>query len=447
MEEGRIDRLRDRLRREPGSIPLRLELAEALGRAGDLDGAVALFRQVIAVLLGGRAYQAAATACERLLAVAPDDSWALVLRDSLCVATTRRSAAGDRHIELPTGSAWPLTDAVHATASRPVASTAAPGMESGSPLAPPAADLPPGSDPLAPTPPFAGSFRDTLRALAPDGSSVEPQVSLLTRLPRPVLMQLARGVTQCRFAGGELVVREGDPGHACYIVLSGQVRVLKREGARLHGKLVEVARLGEGAIFGEFALLTDRRRHATVEAVSDVVLCEIPRSLLRDVVAAHPEVRPYLERFCRERLLATLLTTAPFFAPLPAERRADLLSRFAPRHVEVGEQIVREGEEGGGLYLIVLGTVEISRRLDGGRTVPLAILSEGEYFGEMSLLSGQTASASAVAIGSTELAVLPPTDFYTLLADLPVLWQTVRDEAERRQLQNHMIVTGVSGAV
>ena len=109
---------------------------------------------------------------------------------------------------------------------------------------------------------------------------------------------------------------------------------------------------------------------------------------------------------------------------------------------ESGERIVIEGEPAGGLYLIVLGSVEITKRVGQRRAVLLSTLGEGAYFGEMSLLRGSVASASVTAVGPTELAVMSPRDFYEVVAENPLLWDEVRREANRRQLENNQIVTG-----
>lgn len=294
---------------------------------------------------------------------------------------------------------------------------------------------------------FDRSFSGTIDALDPDGSAIDTPLTLFADLPEEALLELSRRMVIRNFQPGELVIREGDPGDACFVVALGEVRVLKRNPIDPQGDLVEVARLGQGALFGEFALLADRRRHATVQAVGSCDLYEIPRRLLRELAASYPEVGPLLENFYRERLLATLLATAPFFKPLPEERRADLLSRFKPMRAESGERIIREGERAGGLYLIVLGSVEIIKRVSDKRMVLLATLGEGAYFGEMSLLKGGVANASVTATGPTELAVMPPRDFYEIVSAHPLLWDEVRREANRRQLEMNQIVTGETNVV
>jgi CPA2 family monovalent cation:H+ antiporter-2 len=184
-----------------------------------------------------------------------------------------------------------------------------------------------------------------------------------------------------------------------------------------------------------------------VQATSHLSVYEIPRALLRELAASYAEVGPALDSFYRQRLLATLLRTAPFFAPLPEDFRARLLARFVPIRADSGEPIVREGQPAGGLYLIVIGAVEITRRLGKHRSVILASLREGAYFGEMSLLSGGPTTANVVAAGPVELALLPPRDFYDVVAQHPQLWAQIRREARSRSLENARMLAGESGTV
>ena len=82
-----------------------------------------------------------------------------------------------------------------------------------------------------------------------------------------------------------------------------------------------------------------------------------------------------------------------------------------------------------------------------GKGQEVTRLKRGSYFGEMSLLRGDVARASVVATGPTELAVLPAKNFYALVASHPILWDQVRQEAHRRELEMVQVVTGVSGSV
>jgi len=74
---------------------------------------------------------------------------------------------------------------------------------------------------------------------------------------------------------------------------------------------------------------------------------------------------------------------------------------------EDGEVVVREGEETREMFIIREGRIEILKQV-GGHEVRLAVLERGSFFGEMSLLEGLPRSATARAIGKTELVVLRP---------------------------------------
>src|SRR5581483_196555 len=87
-----------------------------------------------------------------------------------------------------------------------------------------------------------------------------PPFPLLSDLPRSAFMELLARLTVLRLDEGQTVLQEGDVGDACYLVASGSVRVAK--GAPPN--VVQLAVLGPGSFFGEFAVLADQRRHASV---------------------------------------------------------------------------------------------------------------------------------------------------------------------------------------
>jgi len=72
-----------------------------------------------------------------------------------------------------------------------------------------------------------------------------------------------------------------------------------------------------------------------------------------------------------------------------------------------GEIIVREGEMGREMYVIQRGSVEVVKTL-GGRSVVLATLERGSFFGEMSLLESLPRNATVRAKGDTQLLVIEP---------------------------------------
>ena len=80
------------------------------------------------------------------------------------------------------------------------------------------------------------------------------------------------------FAPGSVIVREGDPGEEAFIITTGTCVVSKREG----GVEREIGRLGDGAVFGETAILSRTPRTATVTAADEVTVKIVTRALIEE---------------------------------------------------------------------------------------------------------------------------------------------------------------------
>ncbi|EEH53847.1 uncharacterized protein MICPUCDRAFT_21119 [Micromonas pusilla CCMP1545] len=98
-----------------------------------------------------------------------------------------------------------------------------------------------------------------------------PVLSALTAAERS---RVADAIETKSFARGDAVVSQGEDGDAFYIVERGQAAAA-REGVDARERDVEVKRYVPGDYFGELALLTEKRRAATVRAVSDVLVCAV----------------------------------------------------------------------------------------------------------------------------------------------------------------------------
>jgi CRP/FNR family transcriptional regulator, cyclic AMP receptor protein len=101
--------------------------------------------------------------------------------------------------------------------------------------------------------------------------------------------QLLTIAEEASVARGRDLFEEGAPGDALYLVLSGELEILKRDAA---GGQQQLARVGAGQVLGEMSLLGDaRQRSATARALSDARLLRLPTArfaplLARDEVPA-----------------------------------------------------------------------------------------------------------------------------------------------------------------
>jgi CRP/FNR family transcriptional regulator, cyclic AMP receptor protein len=92
-----------------------------------------------------------------------------------------------------------------------------------------------------------------------------------------------------------------------------------------------------------------------------------------------------------------------------------------------GETVVKKGDGGIGLYLILDGAAEVRR---GNRM--LARLGVGQFFGEMSLFDNEPRSADVIALHPSKFAVLSKWEFWGFAATEPAVLLTVLEEMSRR---------------
>lgn len=253
---------------------------------------------------------------------------------------------------------------------------------------------------------------------------------LLGPLPPEALADFLQRVDYITVAPGDRVITEGDRADRVFLVVSGDLIVTKGTPPR------PIARLSEGAFFGEMALLDDAPRSASVVAVTDAELLVLPRELVLEICEQYPPVLSMLMQSLRARLTATLINTLPVFSGVPPAERPGLIERFRLRGIAPGVAILREGESSSGLYILLTGKADVIAR---GKII--ATLTTGDVAGEMSLLSGGTARATVRTRTSVTALVLPPRDFQEIAMMYPqVLDQlTALSESRRVALEDNQV--------
>jgi small-conductance mechanosensitive channel/CRP-like cAMP-binding protein len=136
------------------------------------------------------------------------------------------------------------------------------------------------------------SDTDERRSLADDErqarlSAIE-RVDLFAPLEPEERERLAAGTKKVTFAGGEHILRQGDPGDSLYIIAAGEVQVSFADSSG--GSDQPVATLRAGDFFGETSLMTGAPRSATCTALTDVTIFVVERSIAREVLAGRPAV-------------------------------------------------------------------------------------------------------------------------------------------------------------
>jgi len=273
---------------------------------------------------------------------------------------------------------------------------------------------------------------------ATDGYQAFPAVlhpiPLLSEMSEEALRRVLATLVVRRLPGQSLVIREGEPGQSFYFLAAGEVSVFDLDSM---GATRSLARLGEGAIFGEMALLSAKPRSASVATVGEADLLEATRESLAALADELPAVATALQKFTYERMLQNLMARNPLFRPFTRSQQRDLLRRFTSHDVAPGTDIIHEGDPGTGLFVVLSGAVEVKKE-SADSTTPLATLRAGDVFGEMSLLRSGPTTATVTASEQSTVLFLSRDYVERMVANIPAVRDYLSALADDRELDTKL---------
>jgi CRP-like cAMP-binding protein len=237
-----------------------------------------------------------------------------------------------------------------------------------------------------------------------------------------------------RGAPGDALFQEGDPGASLMIVLDGHLVATVRTPG---GGTEEVARLGPGEVVGEMAFVDAEPRSATVSAPDGATVLEFSREALAGLRRSAPRVAAAIQRNVlldvarRLRdagdkltdeaagggargprasaapesmrrsgrgLTVEQLRSIPALAAYSAED-LELLAYIASlKSFAAGEALMTEGSLGDACWLVVQGSVSVTR---ASQRTPLATLGPGALVGQLALLDRAPRNATVTATTNT----------------------------------------------
>lgn len=136
---------------------------------------------------------------------------------------------------------------------------------------------------------------------------LKDEVELLRRVPLfagvapSKLKLLAFTSDRVSYRPGDVLFKQGDPGDAAYVVLSGTADILVDAGA----DQIRVATIESNSIIGEIAILCDVARTATVKASAPLETLRIKKDQFIRLLAEFPEVAVEIMRVLADRLSRT----------------------------------------------------------------------------------------------------------------------------------------------
>jgi hypothetical protein len=427
---SKLKELEKRLRDEPENLGLRIALATAYREVARMNDAIELYRSVaMAYRDQGRVQQAIAV-CKSLLEIAPNDSASRAL-----LATLIPPAPAS-----PSSPPSPVRE-------REVDVDIDVGTLVAAPVIP--------DRPAQPIPQILGRDSSGLRTRrssldeTPLPRAVpyhvhDPTTSMLSKLSET---DLVTGVDR------PSVMTDPDPIDAAETRVADDpgtrpsVRGLANAARRISDTLTGHLRASNVDVTSEL----DTRQRPRIDSAQAERLSRPPPTVPfqradldepdDDAVTPPPGVEHREEDKTQPREMPGVRTRAPtssvlttqFFAPLPVERRAQVLQRFQRRAVPNGTPVIRQGETAHPLVLVSKGRLDVRVERADGKIIQVGTVALGEYVGEVALLHRVPAMANVIAAGDVEILALPPRDFYELAGAFPALWAELKDVAERRQ--------------
>jgi tetratricopeptide (TPR) repeat protein len=133
-----------------------------------------------------------------------------------------------------------------------------------------------------------------------------------------------------------------------------------------------------------------------------------------------------------EPLFSRPVPKSPLFEVLTEEERDALVREMELESHDEGSVIIGEGQPGASMYVIANGEVKVFTHGPGGTTLYLAKLGEGDFFGEVSMLTGKPRTATITASQRTELLRLDKEKLDNALAKYPGIRKVLNEFYQRR---------------
>ena len=115
------------------------------------------------------------------------------------------------------------------------------------------------------------------------------------------------------------------------------------------------------------------------------------------------------------------LRSVPLFTRLTDTVIARMASRFRVENVALGNNLIVEGEEENKFFVIAQGQVEVLSKGAHGSDLRIALLTDGEYFGELELLANRTSEVTVRTITPCTLLTLSRKELDSILIEIPSL--------------------------
>jgi branched-chain amino acid transport system substrate-binding protein len=130
-----------------------------------------------------------------------------------------------------------------------------------------------------------------------------------------------------------------------------------------------------------------------------------------------------------------LLQDMDIFQPLSEEHRKILGEKMRRKLLATGETVVKQGEAGDSMFVVVEGVVSVHVTIKDGTLLEVARLGAGNFFGEMALFTGQQRTATIITMTDTVFYEIKKEDIVPLMQEQPEVAQLISKVLTQRQMR------------
>jgi cGMP-dependent protein kinase len=208
----------------------------------------------------------------------------------------------------------------------------------------------------------------------------------------------------------EIIFEQGKPGECFFVLVSGKLAVLVNNN--------QINEINPGTGFGEYALIDNCARSATILTIKKSVLWGLDRKSFKKSI----------ENLNASNLAENrqFLDSVPLFQVLTKKQKDLILSALTSQNWETGQKIIKEGDTGDSLYIIKDGTVACTQK-----GIEIRQMAKGSFFGEQALLNNCVRTATIVAL----------TDVKILSIGRNLIVKVLGDNLEQVLLRNTIFVS------
>lgn len=261
-------------------------------------------------------------------------------------------------------------------------------------------------------------------------ASLDRQHFPILRDMSPVHLQILNGAAHVmHVSAGVEIVQEGEVASSLFFIRTGKLAVAKS----VRGKPRHVTDLAAGNVLGEFGLLRDKPRSASVYTEEHCQIIRVDKLAVQQVLEVDRGFHKRLNQLLRERLLDSFFFSHPVFEQLSSEQRAALTNSLCIQLFKPDDSICRQGDRSEGIYFILSGMAEIHHVAKNGKDLLLDIRRTGDMIGESEIGRRKKLPYSSTATSDLDLLFIDQQTLNTIgrvhAPTLAALHEDIRERA------------------